>query len=85
MPGSPSSTVPQPPLAPTGMPCAPPNPGCIPRVEIIADPRRFCCEERYSRHMTQLLLTAVGVDRPGFVAAMSTTVAEHGGNWLGSR
>ena len=35
--------------------------------------------------MTQLLLTAVGVDRPGFVAAMSTTVAEHGGNWLGSR
>lgn len=35
--------------------------------------------------MSQLLLTAVGADRPGLVSALSEIVAGHGGNWLESR
>ncbi|MGQ0656895.1 MAG: glycine cleavage system protein R [Chromatiales bacterium] len=34
---------------------------------------------------TSLVLTAIGVDRPGLVEALSRTVAAHGGNWLESR
>ncbi len=34
---------------------------------------------------TTLVLTAIGVDRTGLVAALSQTVADHGGNWLKSR
>lgn len=35
--------------------------------------------------MAQLLLTAVGADRPGIVSSVAAKVAEHGGNWLESR
>lgn len=35
--------------------------------------------------MTNLVLTAVGADRPGLVSALSTAVAAHGGSWLTSR
>lgn len=34
---------------------------------------------------TSLVMTLLGPDRPGLVEAVSTTVAEHGGNWLESR
>ncbi len=34
---------------------------------------------------TSLVLTVIGVDRPGLVEALSRTVVEHGGNWLKSR
>jgi glycine cleavage system regulatory protein len=32
-----------------------------------------------------LVMTILGNDRPGLVQALSSTVAEHGGNWLESR
>lgn len=32
-----------------------------------------------------LVMTVLGPDRPGLVQALSSTVAEHGGNWLESR
>ena len=32
-----------------------------------------------------LVMTILGRDRPGLVQALSSTVAEHGGNWLESR
>lgn len=35
--------------------------------------------------MTTFVLTVVGADRPGLVSALSSAVAEHGGNWLTSR
>ncbi len=35
--------------------------------------------------MTTFVLTVVGADRPGLVSALSSVVAEHGGNWLTSR
>ncbi|QCV87136.1 ACT domain-containing protein [Acidipropionibacterium jensenii] len=35
--------------------------------------------------MAQLLLTAVGEDRPGIVSSVAAEVAQHGGNWLESR
>lgn len=34
--------------------------------------------------MAQLLLTLIGDDREGLVQALSTVVADHGGNWLTS-
>lgn len=34
---------------------------------------------------TFIVLTFIGEDRPGLVQALSQSVAEHGGNWLGSR
>jgi glycine cleavage system regulatory protein len=34
---------------------------------------------------TSLVMTLLGPDRPGLVEAVSTIVAEHGGNWLESR
>lgn len=34
---------------------------------------------------TELVLTIIGVDRPGLVEALSRTVTEHGGNWEASR
>jgi glycine cleavage system regulatory protein len=34
---------------------------------------------------TSLVLTLIGDDRPGLVEAVSTTIAEHGANWLESR
>ncbi len=34
---------------------------------------------------TQLVLTLIGRDRPGLVEALSTEVAQHGGNWEESR
>jgi glycine cleavage system regulatory protein len=34
---------------------------------------------------THLVLTAIGPDRPGLVAALSSIVAAGGGNWLDSR
>jgi glycine cleavage system regulatory protein len=41
---------------------------------------------RYDRrHMTDLVLTLIGPDRPGLVQAVAGIVAEHGGNWLESR
>lgn len=39
----------------------------------------------YPRGMAQLVLTVVGPDRAGLVSTLSSTVAEHDGNWLGSR
>ncbi len=35
--------------------------------------------------MTTLILTIVGSDRPGLVAAVADVVDEHGGNWENSR
>ncbi|WP_027588080.1 glycine cleavage system protein R [Acidipropionibacterium thoenii] len=35
--------------------------------------------------MAQLLLTAVGADRPGIVSSVAAKVSAHGGNWLESR
>jgi glycine cleavage system regulatory protein len=35
--------------------------------------------------MTQVVLTAVGDDREGLVAALSRAIEEHGGNWLDSQ
>lgn len=32
-----------------------------------------------------LVLTVIGPDRPGLVELLSSTIAEHGGNWLESR
>lgn len=34
---------------------------------------------------TFIVLTFIGEDRPGLVQALSRTVADQGGNWLGSR
>lgn len=34
---------------------------------------------------TQLVITAVGPDRPGLVSALSDVIARHGGNWLDTR
>jgi glycine cleavage system regulatory protein len=34
---------------------------------------------------TELVLTIIGVDKPGLVEALSRTVTEHGGNWEASR
>ncbi len=34
---------------------------------------------------TQLVLTAIGADRPGLVSALSDTIAAGGGNWLDGR
>ena len=35
--------------------------------------------------MNSLVLTLIGVDRPGLVESLSKVVADHGGNWLESR
>jgi glycine cleavage system regulatory protein len=35
--------------------------------------------------MTSLVLTVIGIDRPGLVEALSETIADHGANWLESR
>lgn len=35
--------------------------------------------------MNSLVLTVIGVDRPGLVESLSKVVADHGGNWLESR
>lgn len=35
--------------------------------------------------MTTFVLTVVGADRPGLVSALSSAVADQGGNWLTSR
>lgn len=35
--------------------------------------------------MAELVLTAIGDDREGLVSALSTVVADHGGNWLDSQ
>jgi glycine cleavage system regulatory protein len=35
--------------------------------------------------MTDLVLTLIGLDRPGLVEAVAQVVADHGGNWLESR
>ncbi len=35
--------------------------------------------------LTTLILTAIGPDRSGLVRALSTAIAENGGNWLESR
>ncbi len=35
--------------------------------------------------MHSLVLTIIGVDRPGLVESLAKVVAEHGGNWLESR
>ena len=32
-----------------------------------------------------LVMTVIGLDRPGLVDSLSSVIAEHGGNWLGSR
>ncbi|MCB1959353.1 MAG: glycine cleavage system protein R [Rhodocyclaceae bacterium] len=34
--------------------------------------------------MQSLVLTAIGDDRPGLVEVLSTTISDHGGNWLES-
>lgn len=41
--------------------------------------------ERYSGRMTTYLLTAIGDDRPGLVAALAAAVDEQGGNWVDSQ
>ncbi|MGN7211395.1 glycine cleavage system protein R [Brachybacterium paraconglomeratum] len=35
--------------------------------------------------MTTYVLTAIGDDRPGLVAALAAAVGEHGGNWVDSQ
>jgi glycine cleavage system regulatory protein len=35
--------------------------------------------------LEHLVLTAIGDDRPGLVEQLAELVAQHGGNWLGSR
>ena len=35
--------------------------------------------------MTDLVLTLIGLDRPGLVESVAQVVADHGGNWLESR
>ena len=35
--------------------------------------------------MTDLVLTLIGLDRPGLVEAVALVVTQHGGNWLESR
>ena len=35
--------------------------------------------------MTSLILTVIGLDRPGLVGMISQVVSRHGGNWLESR
>ena len=35
--------------------------------------------------MNSLVLTLIGVDRPGLVESLAKVVADHGGNWLESR
>ena len=34
--------------------------------------------------MTSLVMSFIGRDKPGLVGLLSTTIAEHGGNWLES-
>jgi glycine cleavage system regulatory protein len=35
--------------------------------------------------MADIVITVIGLDRPGLVEAIAATVAEHGGNWLEAR
>ena len=35
--------------------------------------------------MTDLVLTLIGLDRPGLVESVTQVIADHGGNWLESR
>src|SRR5436189_3656702 len=35
--------------------------------------------------LATLVMTVIGVDRPGLVQMVATRVADHGGNWLESR
>ncbi len=35
--------------------------------------------------MNSLVLTIIGIDRPGLVESLAKVVADHGGNWLESR
>src|SRR5262249_46381248 len=37
------------------------------------------------RMNSSFVLTVIGTDRPGLVGRLSSTIAEHGGNWLESR
>jgi len=41
--------------------------------------------ETYPLKLQPLILTAIGLDRPGLVEELSATVARHGGNWLEAR
>jgi len=41
--------------------------------------------ERYPEPMTTYVLTALGDDRPGLVAALASAVDEHGGSWVDSQ
>src|SRR5262245_36034879 len=35
--------------------------------------------------MSDLVITLIGMDRPGIVESVAATVAQHGGNWLEAR
>jgi glycine cleavage system regulatory protein len=50
-----------------------------------AQGRTLYCGNEERPMSESMVLTLIGPDRPGLVDALSTTIAEHDGNWLESR